>query len=79
MLLHRLTLADLSPGESARIAQVTGPAELRHRLLEMGLTRGTTVRMVRAAPLGDPVELNVRRYRLCVRKAEAASVRVEAA
>ena len=72
-------LAELAPGESARIAQVAGPAELRHRLLEMGLTRGTTVRLVRVAPLGDPVELHLRGYRLSVRKSEAASVSVEAA
>jgi Fe2+ transport system protein FeoA len=72
-------LAELRPGEFAKIVDVAGSAELRHCLLEMGLTRGTTVRMVRAAPLGDPVELNVRGYRLCLRKSEAASVRVEAA
>jgi ferrous iron transport protein A len=46
--------------------------------MEMGLTRGTVVRLVRVAPLGDPVELQVRGYRLSVRKAEVASVTVEA-
>ncbi|MFQ5429568.1 MAG: ferrous iron transport protein A [Phycisphaerae bacterium] len=70
-------LATLQPGESARITQVRGEAEVRHRLLEMGLTLGTQVRLVRVAPLGDPVELQLRGYRLSVRKAEAAVVTVE--
>ena len=70
-------LADLSPGECGKITLVGGPAETRHRLLEMGLTLGTLVRFVRVAPLGDPVELHVRGYRLSVRKSEASSVTVE--
>jgi len=71
-------LSELSPGQCGRIATVGGRAEVRHRLIEMGLTRGTVVRLVRVAPLGDPVELQVRGYRLSVRKAEVASVTVEA-
>ncbi|MBN2562422.1 MAG: ferrous iron transport protein A [Phycisphaerae bacterium] len=70
-------LAELAPGESGRITRVGGPAETRNHLLEMGLTRGTTVRLIRVAPLGDPVELLVRGYRLSVRKSEASSVSIE--
>lgn len=70
-------LSDLVLGESAEIAHLEGPPEIRMRLLEMGLTRGTTVRLVRIAPLGDPVELAVRGYRLSVRKSEAATVMIE--
>lgn len=70
-------LADLSPGDEGRVTRLDGAAETRHRLLEMGLTRGTIVRFVRRAPLGDPVELHVRGYRLSIRQAEAASVAVE--
>ena len=58
---------------------VHGAAAIRNRLLEMGLTHGTMVRFVRVAPLGDPVELEVRGYRLSVRKAEASAVTIEAA
>lgn len=72
-------LADLAPGDAGRVTSVGGSAEIRHRLLEMGLTRGTWVRLVRVAPLGDPVELHVRGYRLSVRKSEAATVTIEAA
>jgi len=70
-------LADLHPGEFGTIAAIGGEAEVRHRLLEMGLTSGTRVRLVRVAPLGDPVELHVRGYRLSVRKSEAATVHIE--
>ncbi|HWL94634.1 MAG TPA: ferrous iron transport protein A [Phycisphaerae bacterium] len=70
-------LADLSPGQSGRVTLVAGEAGIRHRLLEMGLTRGTTVRLVRVAPLGDPLELAVRGYRLSVRRSEAGMVRIE--
>lgn len=72
-------LATLRPGESGRVTRVGGEPAVRHRLLEMGLTHGTTVRLVRVAPLGDPVELHVRGYRLSVRRHEAASVIVESA
>lgn len=72
------TLAGLQPGESGRISLVEGEPNVRNRLLEMGLTRGTHVRMVRVAPLGDPIELDLRGYRLSVRKAEASNVRIEA-
>lgn len=70
-------LAHLSPGEFGRIKQIVGESTIRHQLLEMGMTIGTLVRMVRVAPLGDPFELHVRGYRLSVRKSEAAMVTVE--
>jgi Fe2+ transport system protein FeoA len=71
-------LADLNPGQSATIQHVGGPADVRFRLLEMGLTSGTPVRVVRRAPLGDPMELDVRGYRLSVRKSEAFGVSIGA-
>ena len=73
------TLASLRPGESGRVTRVGGEPDVRNRLLEMGLTHGATVRLVRVAPLGDPVELHVRGYRLSVRKHEAAGVIIESA
>ncbi|MBK8271224.1 MAG: FeoA domain-containing protein [Planctomycetes bacterium] len=71
-------LADLIPGQAGRVAFVVGEAGVRHRLLEMGLTRGTLVKLVRVAPMGDPVELDFRGYRLSVRRSEAAAVHIEA-
>ena len=70
-------LSQLSVGDSARVIRVSGDADVRGRLLEMGVTAGVTVRLVRAAPLGDPLELLVRGYRLSVRKSEAAAVEIE--
>ncbi|MFH1419768.1 MAG: FeoA family protein [Planctomycetota bacterium] len=77
MIAQARKLAELSPGESGTVSRILGPAEVRHRLLEMGLTSGTLVRLVRAAPLGGPVELHLRGYRLGIRKSEAASIFLE--
>lgn len=72
------TLADLRPGQSGRIAQIIADFGLRHRLLEMGLTTGTPIQLIRIAPLGDPVEVELRGYRLSVRRREAGRVKLEA-
>lgn len=66
-------------GGQARVANVAGDDDVALRLLEMGLTPGTAVRLVGRAPLGDPLEFEVRGYRLSLRRAEAARVAVEAA
>jgi len=71
-----LTLAELRKGERARIEAVEGAGALVQRLLEMGLTAGTQVAVVRFAPLGDPMEVRVRGYLLSLRVADARSVRV---
>lgn len=73
------SLASLKPGDRGRITALLGEPSVRHRLLELGLTRGTIVEMIRVAPLGDPVELQLRGYRLSVRKAEAGVVLLESA
>lgn len=79
-----LTMADsasldrILPGNAARVADVLGTDATALRLLEMGLTPGATVRMVGRAPLGDPLELEVRGYRLSLRRSEAARVAVAA-
>ena len=72
-----ITLDRLPVGSCAKVAQVTGADELACRLMEMGLTPGVELRMIGAAPLGDPLELELRGYRLSVRKSEAARVAVE--
>ena len=64
-------------GTSARVADVEGRDATSLRLLEMGLTPGATVRLIGRAPLGDPLELEVRGYRLSIRRAEAARVSLE--
>jgi Fe2+ transport system protein FeoA len=72
-----LTLRDLAPGSHGRVMGFDLPAEKSHRLLEMGLTTGTRLQVVRLAPLGDPIEIKVRGYHLSLRKDEAAGIRIE--
>ena len=68
------SLADWRPGATGRVVALAGDAEVRRRLLEMGLTPGAGVRVIRVAPLGDPMELAVRGYRLSIRRSEARCV-----
>lgn len=70
------SLDRLRTGDSARVADVAGADATAIRLLEMGLTPGAAVRVVGRAPLGDPLELEVRGYRLSLRHAEAARVAI---
>lgn len=68
------TLAELAVGATSRVARVDGLDEISIRLMEMGLVPGTELRVLGVAPLGDPIEIEVRGYRLSVRKSEAARV-----
>ena len=69
-------LSDLKPGERGVISRIAGDRELRRRLLDMGLTRGTEIIVVRRAPLGDPVEFLLKGYNLSLRKRECEDVYV---
>lgn len=71
------TLSDLQAGDEARVLELQGDVEAAHRLMEMGLLPGTPIKVVRFAPLGDPVEITVRGYHLSLRRAEAAGIVVE--
>jgi len=68
---------ELSVGQSARVLRVTGTDDVSRRLLEMGVTPGVEIRRLGAAPLGDPLEFELRGYRLSLRKREAEQVQVE--
>jgi Fe2+ transport system protein FeoA len=69
-----VTLADLKPGECGTIVRLYGSAQTRLRLLEMGLTPGTHVKIIRAAAFGGPLDITVRSYQLSIRREEAATV-----
>lgn len=72
------TLNTLEPGQRGRIARIaTSLANVRQRLLEMGLTKGTTIELVRFAPMGDPIEVKVKGYRLSLRREEAETVIID--
>ena len=72
-----IALAELRVGEAGRVLQVTGSDEVSLRMLEMGLTPGVVVTLLGKAPLGDPLELEVRGYRLSIRHQEARRVEIE--
>ena len=69
-------LAELPVGGRGRVYSIEGDDELSVRLMEMGLTPGVEVAVVGTAPLGDPLELELRGYRLSVRRSEAARVQI---
>ena len=71
------TLAEISIGQSAKVRSVDGPRGFRRRLLEMGLVPGTDVRIVTRAPLGDPLQIEVRGGQWSIRRAEAAQIQVQ--
>jgi ferrous iron transport protein A len=72
-----ITLDKLVPGESGRITKVHGKGAIRRRLVDMGLSSGVVVDMVKVSPLGDPVEYRLRGYHLTLRKSEASTIEVE--
>ena len=69
-----MTLDKLVPGESGIIEKIDGQGALRRRLLDMGLTPNTLVKVRKVAPMGDPIELYLRSYVLTIRKDEASSI-----
>ncbi len=73
-----LTLAEISLGRTTTVLAVDGPRAFRRRLLEMGLVPGTPVKVVTIAPLGDPLQIEVRGGQWSIRRAEAAQIEVEA-
>ncbi len=73
-----MTLGTLKAGSTAKLLDIDPCNGLRLRLMEMGLTPGTEVSVLRIAPLGDPIEIMVRGTRLSIRKREAALIRCQA-
>jgi ferrous iron transport protein A len=68
--------ADLEVGQSANVVRITGTDDVSRRLLEMGVTPGVDIRRLGAAPLGDPLEFELRGYRLSLRRKEAQHVEI---
>ena len=72
-----MTLKDLQPGSSGIVVTVGGEKALRRRLLDMGITPGTTITVKKAAPMGDPVELLLRGYVLSLRLEDAERITIK--
>lgn len=70
------TLTNLPIGQDARVTAVNGVGPVTRRLLEMGVIPGVNVKVIKAAPFGDPIEIRVRGYSLAMRKNEADSIDV---
>lgn len=70
-------LSLMKVGQKGLITRLSGSGTMRQRLLEMGLTPGAEVEVIRFAPLGDPMEIEIRSYRLSIRKQDAAAIDVK--
>lgn len=71
------TLKSIKAGNTVRVVKLHGEGPVRRRLMDMGITKGTEIFVRKVAPLGDPIEINVRDYELSVRKVDAALIEVE--
>ena len=71
------TLREIPVGGTAKVVKIHGEGAVRRRIMDMGLTKGVDVTVRKVAPLGDPIQLNVRGYELSIRKADAEMVEVE--
>jgi len=71
------TLKDVKVGETAVVSKLTGEGAVKRRIMDMGVTKGTTISVRKVAPLGDPIEVTVRGYELSIRKADAQLIMVE--
>jgi ferrous iron transport protein A len=73
----RTTLSQLSPGKTGIVAKVRGSGSIQRRIIDMGVTAGTEIEMLKFAPLGDPVEVRVKGFNLSLRKAEAEFIELD--
>lgn len=71
------TLRDVKVGETAAVVKLHGEGAVKRRIMDMGITRGTSLKVRKVAPLGDPIEITVRGYELSIRKADAEMIEVE--
>lgn len=72
-----LTLKDVPSGETVTVVKINAEGSMRRRIMDMGITKGSTVLVRKVAPLGDPMEVYVRGYELSLRKSEAEVIDVE--
>ena len=70
------TLRDVKVGETVAVVKLHGEGAVKRRIMDMGITRGVEVYVRKLAPLGDPIEVNVRNYELSIRKADAEMIEV---
>lgn len=71
------TLKEVNVGETAVVSKINIAGGVKRRIMDMGITKGVAVTVRKVAPLGDPIELNVRNYEVSLRKADAENIMVE--
>ena len=71
------TLRDVPVGETAKVVKLHCEGSVKRRIMDMGITKGVEIYVRKLAHLGDPMEINIRRYELSIRKADAAMIEVE--
>lgn len=71
-----MTLKEVEVGKTVTVTKLNGKGATKRRIMDMGITKGVTVKVEKVAPLGDPIELNVRGYQLSIRKADADMIEV---
>ena len=71
------TLRDIPVGGTCRVVKLHGEGPVKRRIMDMGITKGVEIYVRKVAPLGDPMELNIRNYELSVRKADAEMIEAE--
>ena len=71
------TLKDVKVGGRVKVVKVVGEGAIKRRIMDMGITKGVGIYVRKVAPLGDPIEINVRGYELSLRKADAQMIEVE--
>lgn len=71
------TLREIPCGTTVRVMRLLGEGAVKRRIMDMGITKGTSIFIRKVAPLGDPVEVTVRGYELSIRKADAEMIQVE--
>ena len=74
-----MTLRDAQIGQTVKVIKLHGTGPVKRRIMDMGITKGQIVQVIRVAPLGDPIEVTVRGYELSIRKADAEMIEVEMA
>ena len=72
-----MTLEEVKIGSKVTVVKVSGEGAIRRRIMDMGITKGTTITIKKTAPLGDPIEIGVRGYELSLRKADATMIEVK--
>lgn len=77
ILISMKTISDMKIGETAMVTGLTCTGALRRRIIDMGLTPGAAVLLRKTAPMGDPLELNVRGYSLSIRLDQAKTIQIE--